>query len=380
LPDLIDTQAALDEAVEQLRRQPALALDTESDAFVAYRPRICLVQISIPGRDLLVDPLADVDLAPFGALLADPKHEVVFHAAENDVILIQHQFGWRIASLFDTQVACFVLGLPPYSLAGVLEARFGVKLDKREQRSDWSRRPLAESQTNYAVEDTSHLLDLAAELQEQARRAGRLEEIRSECGRIAEREWTPEPFDPEGFRRMAGATQLDGIGLRILRDLYLLRNSEAERRNWAPFRIAGDNVLVAVAKDRIVEDGSPIPRGFWRRYGKRVAGIVRQAGKRGALPARERRRRTRSEPAPPAVKERYERLRRWRGMAAEDRGVESFVVARNELLMKVAEAGPGTLGELESLLEPFRFQEYGEAILSVVLETGANGPDNAPRS
>ena len=42
-------------------------------------------------------------------------------AAENDVIQLQHEFGWRIGHLFDTQIASFVLGTPPYSLAGVLE-------------------------------------------------------------------------------------------------------------------------------------------------------------------------------------------------------------------------------------------------------------------
>ncbi|MHC4930644.1 MAG: ribonuclease D [Planctomycetota bacterium] len=380
MPDLIDTQAALDDAVALLSQTPALALDTESDAFHAYRPRICLIQISIPGSDLLIDSNADLDFKPPGALLADAGREVVLHAAENDVILLQHQFGWRIGNLFDTQVACFVLGLKPYSLAGVLEARFGVKLDKREQRSDWSRRPLSPTQLEYAIEDTSHLLELAAGLRERARSEGRLEEIQTECLRIAAREWEPEPFDPEGFRRISGATALDPTGLRILRDLFLLRNEEAERRNWAAFRIVPDQALIAIARDRIQRESRMVPKGFWRRYEPRIVGIVKEARKRGPLKARARRRNNRGEPTPPPVKARYERLRRWRSTAAEKRGVESFVVARNELLMKVAEAGPGNLKELEPLLEPFRFREYGASILSVLLETGANRADNAPRS
>jgi ribonuclease D len=380
LPDLIDTQAALDDAVALLSKTPALALDTESDAFHAYRPRVCLIQISVPGKDLLVDSIADLDFKPFGALLADAGREVVLHAAENDVILLQQQSGWRIGYLFDTQVACFVLGLRPYSLAGVLEARFGVKLDKREQRSDWSRRPLTQAQLEYAVEDTSHLLELAGELRERAEKQGRREEIQTECLRIAAREWEPEPFDPEGFRRISGAATLDPTGLRILRDLFLLRNEEAERRNWAAFRIVPDHALVAIARERIERENRKVPKGFWRRYEPRIVGIVKGARKRGPLKAPARRGNSRGEPAPPRVKARYERLRRWRSAAAEQRGVESFVVARNELLMKVAEAGPGNLGELEPLLEPFRFREYGASILSVLLETGANGADNAPRT
>lgn len=375
LAEVIDTQAALDAAMEALRAAPALALDTETDAFFAYRPAICLLQVSVPGRDLLIDPLRRIDLGALGALFANPAHEVILHAAENDVIMMQHQFGWRIAHLFDTQVACFVLGLAPYSLAGVLEARFSVSLDKSMQRSDWSRRPLSPEQVDYAAEDTCHLLALAEDLKERAREAGRLEEIESECRRIAQREWSPEPFDPDGFLRIAGARDLDPVALRILRDLYLLRNSEAEARNRAPYRIAGDAVLMSIARRRPRGPGQGVPESFWSRYGRRVAGVIENAVREGPLTIR-RPRREWGEPLPAEVMDRFERLRRWRTEAAKARGVEPFVVGRNDLLMEIAKAGPKALPELEPLLEPFRFREYGSAILAAILDSGAPPPQN----
>jgi ribonuclease D len=221
LAELIDTPEALADAVAAMRAGPALAFDTETDSFFAYRGKICLLQASVPGRDFLIDPLQGLDLAPLGEILGDPAREVVLHAAENDVILLKHQFGWRIGRLFDTQVACFVLGWKPYSLAGILEARFGKKLDKSQQRSDWRQRPLSEEQIAYAAEDTCHLLELAAALKEGASGAGRTEEVEAECARIAAREWEPVPFDPEGFRRMD--KELRGVPQRILRDLFLFR-------------------------------------------------------------------------------------------------------------------------------------------------------------
>ena len=86
LPELIDTKDAFDRAISTLRDEPALAVDTESDSFHAYRPKICLIQISVPKLDLLIDPLADVSLDTLGELLGDPARQVVLHAAENDVI------------------------------------------------------------------------------------------------------------------------------------------------------------------------------------------------------------------------------------------------------------------------------------------------------
>jgi ribonuclease D len=370
LPDLIDTQDAFDSAMHALRDERALAVDTESDSFHAYRAQVCLLQLSAPGRDLLIDPLAGLNMDALGALLGDPSREVVLHAAENDVIAMHHEFGWRLPGLFDTQVASFVLGLAPYSLAGIVEARFGVKLDKSEQRSDWSKRPLTEKQLRYASEDTHYLLELAEDLRRRAKEAGREDEIDWECRRIAEREWEPEPFDPDGFRRMSGARDLGDVELRILRDLYLMRNGDSERRNVAPFRIAGDSLLVDIARRR-AKSGSK-PRGFWGRYGKRVCGIVEQAPGRGPLP-RKKRRHQRGTPTSPEVKQVYERLRRWRSRAAEDRGVEPFVVARNQLLSRIAAAQCTTKEDLAQLIQPFRLNEYGDAILAVVCNNSQNG-------
>ena len=371
MAELVDSPAALERAVATLRDQPAIALDTETDAFFAYRGKICLLQVSVRGHDFLVDPLQGLDLAPFGALLQDPAREVVLHAAENDVILMQHQFGWRIAHLFDTQVACFVLGWKPYSLAGILEARFGVVLDKSQQRSDWRQRPLSEEQLAYAAEDTCHLLELARELKEGASGAGRIEEIEFECARIAAREWTPEPFDPEGFRRID--KELRGVPQRILRDLFLFREREAEKRDRAPYRVAPDSALLALAT---TQGGNP-PRGvpvpFWQRYGKEIRRIIDEARRAGPLPPRPPPPRPEGGPLPPAARERFERLRRWRGAAAEKRGVETFVVAKNDLLLKVALAGATTLGELKEHLEPFRLKEYGEAMLAAMLDSSPPG-------
>jgi ribonuclease D len=370
LAELVDNPEALDRALATLRDAPSMALDTETDAFFAYRGRMCLLQVSVPGHDFLIDPLQGLDLQPFGALLRDPAREVVLHAAENDVILMQHQFGWRIAKLFDTQVACFVLGWKPYSLAGILEARFGKVLDKSQQRSDWRQRPLSEEQIAYAAEDTSHLLELARELKEGASGAGRTEEIEAECARIAEREWAPEPFDAEGFRRID--RQLRGVPQRILRDLYLFREKEAEKRDRAPYRIAPDSALLALSTLR----GSPprgVPPSFWQRYQKEIRTIVEEARRLGPLPPRPPPPRAEGGPLPPDARDRFERLRRWRGLAAEKRGVETFVIAKNDLLLKVALAAPRSLDDLAPHVEPFRIREYGEAMLAAMRESSAPG-------
>ena len=52
--------------------------------------------------------------------------------------------------------------------------------------------------------------------------------------------------------------------------------------------------------------------------------------------------------------------------AAEKREVESWVVARNELLIKIARAAPQSAADLESMIEPFRMREYGDQMLAAI--------------
>src|SRR5882762_9839313 len=42
-----------------------LALDTEADSLHAYPEKLCLIQISLPGADELIDTLAALDLSAF---------------------------------------------------------------------------------------------------------------------------------------------------------------------------------------------------------------------------------------------------------------------------------------------------------------------------
>ena len=379
MAELIDTPQAFEKALTRLRGQPRLALDTESDSFFAYRPRVCLLQVSVPEHDLLIDPLAELELAPLAEVLADPATEVILHAAENDVLMMERDFGWSIGRLYDTQVAGFVLGTPPYSLAGILETRFGVKLNKKMQRSDWSRRPLEHAQITYAAEDTSHLLALAEELQGLAREAGREDEIATECRRIAARKWENTEPDPDAFRRVPGAKELDPVSLRALRDLVRFREQEAERRNRAAFRIVPDQALVALARARNPSNAR-VPEKWYGPRRKEIERILRDARAKGPLPPPKRKPRAPRDPDARAVKRRYDALRKWRAPVAEARGVEAFVVARNDMLLEIARDNCRTLDQLGRIVEPYRLREYGEAMLGAMLDSSAQGSDNTPRA
>ena len=245
----VDTPAALDRMLKQLQDAPLIAVDTESDSLYVYFEKICLLQLSIPGFDYLVDPLR-VDIAPLGALFASRDQEKVFHAASYDILSLKRDYGFTFANIFDTMIAARILGWKHHGLAAILEERFGVRVDKRLQRYNWGLRPLPTAALEYARLDTHYLLPLRAlQVRElQARRKW------AEAQRAFAREACLEPavkhFDAENFWRIPGAWQLDPIGQAILRELYILRDNLARELDWPPFKVISNVTMVRLAVER----------------------------------------------------------------------------------------------------------------------------------
>src|SRR3989337_237498 len=94
LPDpiFIARPAALQRLADELRREPIIAVDTESNSLYVYYERVCLIQFSTPKQDYLVDPLALQELSPLRPIFASQEIEKAFQAAEYDVICLNRDF------------------------------------------------------------------------------------------------------------------------------------------------------------------------------------------------------------------------------------------------------------------------------------------------
>ncbi|MEW6568670.1 MAG: HRDC domain-containing protein [Chloroflexota bacterium] len=363
-PHLIQTPSQLTEAVTTMARQPRLAVDTESNSLYAYRERVCLMQVSVPGTDYLIDPLALDDLSPLWPLLQDSAIEKVFHAAEYDLLCLQRAYGVRVANLFDTRVASRTLGHKQAGLGELLGLEFGIRLDKRLQRANWGQRPLPAPLLDYARLDTHYLLPLRERLAADLKRAGRWEEAAEEFERLTRLEARPNGFDPSGFWKIANARQLSSEQAATLQQLYLVREEHARRSDRPPFKVLGDKTLLAIAQalpDHLDElRGLPgMTPGQLRRYGAEILEAVRR-GRQGGWP-----RPPHTERIDEAVLARHEALRAWRKRTAAARKVESDVILPRDMLWEIAVAAPRTPLELEAVMEPLRWRarNYGADIL-----------------
>lgn len=245
---LVADAPALEALVERVRAEPIVAFDTESNSFHVYRERICLLQLSTSSENFIVDPFA-VDVAPLGRVLCDGR-EVVLHGADYDVRCLKREWGWALPRLFDTMAAARRLGRPGLGLSALVEHHFGVRLSKSNQRSDWGRRPLTRDQIAYAALDTHYLLPLHGLLSGELEARGASEEARKEFDRIASVEPREKVFDPEGWRRLKGARDLDPAGRQVLRALWLAREAQARQSDRPPFKVLAEHAMVDLARLR----------------------------------------------------------------------------------------------------------------------------------
>ncbi|MGZ4810580.1 MAG: ribonuclease D, partial [Thermoanaerobaculia bacterium] len=180
----IDRQDRFDEAMQRIGAQPMIAVDTEADSLHSYFDKVCLIQISIPGDDFVIDPLSGINLAAFGRVLADPNITKILHGGDYDLRILHRDFGYTVSNLIDTMISAQLLGYEAFGLAALLDRHFSVKSDKAHQRADWAMRPLPRDMLDYAALDTRHLIALAATLREELTALGRWEWALEEFSRL----------------------------------------------------------------------------------------------------------------------------------------------------------------------------------------------------
>jgi ribonuclease D len=367
---LITQPEQLAAMLRRLMAAPAVGIDTESDSLYVYHEKVCLIQLSIPGADYLVDPLApELDITPLGKLFADLRVVKVFHAAEYDVMCLKRDDGFQFRNLFDTMWAARILGWKQVGLAAILEEHFSVRLDKRWQRHNWGRRPLERAALAYARLDSHYLLNLREIQERELETRGRAEEAREVFDQVAAVEPAPKSraFHADDFWRVKGAWDLAPRSQAILRELFIYREQEAQRRDWPLFKIMGDKTLIALAqaKPRRIHDLAHLDGMTPPQIGRYGEGVVNAVARGMSAPIP---RPPRSSPPNYKVLAGYEKLRAWRKQVAAERGVDPDVIVSNSALMAVAQRAPCTLKELEAIegLGPWRLKTYGMQLVEVL--------------
>lgn len=377
--EVIADQESFDRLLDSLATEPLLAVDTEAASFHRYEDRVYLLQISSRDRTAVVDPLAVERFDRFAAILADPQIEVIFHDADYDLRLLERQYGIRAARLFDTRIAAQFLNEPGIGLAALLQKYFGVTLNKKYQRADWSSRPLSDEMLAYAATDTHYLAKLRDELRGQLDALGRLSWVEEEFALLEGVAWAAVEPGESSYLRLKGAKALKGRQLALLRALYDWREGTARRLDRASFRILNNEPLFTMARQppRTLEELQRVKGVGPETIARRGAEILDAIEQAMAIAERDLPRLPRpARRAPdPAADARLDRLKAARNLIAKRLDLAPGVACPNGTLEEIARQAPTTLDALEAIPSMRRWQreEFGKELLAAVPE-----PPEAP--
>jgi ribonuclease D len=371
MPEIVASPHALLALVGRLIREPLLAVDLEADSLHHYQEKVCLIQISTPSESVLIDPLALPDLSPLAPVMADPAIRKIFHGADYDIRSLHRDFSIEVNNLFDTMIACQFLGEKEVGLAAVLLKRFGEELDKRYQKADWSKRPLSTDMIEYAVRDTSLLIELYGQLAEELREKGRLAWVVEESQLLSGVRAGSREADTL-LLRFKGAARMEPRTLAVLEELLRFRDSLAREHDLPPFKILGSDTLRQLVENKPQRqsdlDGiSGLSPKLCKRYGR---GILEATARAMALPAD----RLPSYLRPQQfVKDRrkdemMKSLKQWREAKAGELGIEAGILVNNCMLEAVADAACRKEGGTPAMpaMKQWQKEAFGEALLRFV--------------
>jgi ribonuclease D len=157
-----------------------LTIDTEYDSFKrSYGFKALLIQVFDGEKVYIIDPLSGISLQPLWKLIEDENIQKMLYSGSEDIALLK-AMGCSIRNVFDVQIAATLCNHPARNLGGLIETETGVTLDKSQQQSDWSKRPLSEAQLSYAANDVVFLSQIADNLTRQVAERGLLSVLQAE--------------------------------------------------------------------------------------------------------------------------------------------------------------------------------------------------------
>ena len=370
-PVYLDTSAAVDAFLKSIADARILALDTEGASFHRFVDRIYLLQLSTRERTAIIDPIPIGTPSLLGGLLEDRDIEVVFHDADYDLRLLQQDYRWHVRNIFDTRIAAQLLGIRAFGLAALLERYFGVKLDKKHQRADWSMRPLPQGMLDYAAQDTIHLLELRDRLKHDLEHAGRWDWAREEFALLEGTKWGDDD-SANAFLRVKGARDLTRRELAVLRELVPWRDAIARQLDRATFRVVGNEQLLDIARQQpATRDALAGIKGMPRALLDSRGNELLDAIKRGlAVPDADLPRFPKAArwDRDPEFDVRVSALKTVRDEAATQLDLDPGVLCARDRLEAVARKNPKTRDDLETVAELRRWQRavLGENFLKAL--------------
>jgi ribonuclease D len=346
----IQTAAELQDILPILSLQEHLCLDTEFHAENRYTPKLMLIQIADLHRNTwIIDPL-NVDITPLATILQEKT--LIMHGAKEDLQILQRQLCILPTKLIDTQIAAAMVGIYyPTRLSRIIEHCLNITEPQHQTLTDWSKRPLSESQIKYAAEDASTLCPLFSFFQETLKEKMVL--LSHICTEFAEEVLNPEPKKQLDWLQWGVTKTLSPTSVNILAQLIEWRNYQAQKKNKPVNYVLPRAVAIDIARRQpssiqILKQNRRINSILIKRHGNELLECI-QKGKDSSLHY-----------VPYSTDELRlaQAIRTWAQAMAQLHSIDANLLIPEHTSLQIAREGSAALKGwrkilLESTLEPF---------------------------
>jgi ribonuclease D len=292
----VDTPVSLQACLEDLSSCDTIAFDLEFDSHRhSYGVTLCLVQVATTRDCYVIDPFAPIVLDGLYKLFEDERITKIMHSPGEDLRLL-HGLQCFPKNLFDTEVTARLLNYEQTSLAAMLQEKLGHSMCKRQQRSNWLKRPLTQEQLVYAADDVAFLHELKEILGEEARQKALMPYVLEEQAALSTTIYQAEP--KEHFLKSADLRTLSPYEQYVLNALFIYRDELARQFNRPAYQVLDEPLLRSLASGSLQPEDLPGSRGlyggfnnaaFAERLAERIRVTHAEAGSLGlarALPPR----------------------------------------------------------------------------------------------
>ncbi len=247
---IVQDNKSLRSLCKNLEKNKIIYLDTEFLRDRTYWPLLCTIQIRTEKKSYLIDMITDqsMDFNDFKNILKNKNILKVIHSARQDIEVLLHNFNILLWPIFDTQLAYgLVYNENNIGYTNLVEKLFKIKLSKKYQQSNWKKRPLSESQINYAENDVKYLPEIYKIILKEIKKKRKVKKLNLEIKKL---KLLRNIFEVKNAYKKLKLSNLTIKELNTLKLIAEWREKEAQKinipRNW----VISDKLLMNVVRKK----------------------------------------------------------------------------------------------------------------------------------
>ena len=239
--------------------------------------------MSTPEQAVCIDPLAELDWNGIRTLISESQPVKVFHAARQDLEVLQQHLSVVPGKFFDTQIAAAFSGYgEQVGYARMVKDICDVALPKAFTRTPWCRRPLSEAEVQYALDDVHYLGMLYATLREALRDHGRETWLSDDCAALVSEESLRKAENAAIEKVIRACAGMDRVSQSVAASLARWREDLARKKDRPREWLVSTETLIELARTRpknqqALSAVTGLEKGTLKRRGEEMLGVIRMS-------------------------------------------------------------------------------------------------------